>query len=322
MKEYYVGVDLGGTKILTALADARGKIVAKKKLPTEARKGEEKVIQNIVSSIDAVLQEKGLSREDVITLGVGSPGPLNTQEGIIYLAPNLGWRNVHIKDILEEETGIPVILENDANAAALGEKWFGAGQDVDNLIYITVSTGIGGGIIINKKIFHGINDGAGEVGHMVIEPGGPVCGCGNRGCFEAVASGTAINKMGREAVKENKATLLMELSGGDPEKIDGSLIARAARQGDEVARKIWDKAGYYLGIGLANLLNIFNPEMIILGGGVMNAGDLIMEPMKKSLKDHALESAFNSVEIRQAELGNDTGVIGAVAVAMGDRLLE
>lgn len=320
MAGYFLGVDLGGTKILTAVADEQGKILARKKLPTEANRGNDRVIENIIETIRSVLAEVGLKKENIVRMGVGSPGPLNTKEGIIYLAPNLGWENVPISRILEDRTGISVILENDANAAALGEKWFGAGQGIDNLIYITVSTGIGGGIIIDRKIYHGVNDGAGEVGHMVIDPDGPLCGCGNHGCFEALASGTAISRRGREAVERGEKTLLTDLCEGDLNKIDGGLIARAAQLGDQVALDIWSEAGYYLGLGFANLVNIFDPEMLILGGGVMKAGELIMEPMLASLKNYSFESAFNSLKIRQAALGDDTGVKGAIAVAMGDRL--
>lgn len=320
MADYFLGVDLGGTKILTALADEEGTVLARKKMPTEANKGLEHVLENIHTSIKKVLDESGVKVKDIVSMGVGSPGPLDVDKGIIYLAPNLGWENVPITSLLEEKTGIKVILENDANAAALGEKWFGAGQDVDNLIYVTVSTGIGGGIIINKEIYRGANAGAGEVGHMVIDPDGPLCGCGNRGCFETLASGTALVRKGRKAVEKGKDTILKKLSGGDINTIDGALIAKAARMKDSVALKIWDEIGEYLGIGLANLLNIFNPEMIILGGGVMKAGDLIMEPMLKSLKARAFKEAFQSVEIKKAELGDDTGVIGAITVAMRERL--
>lgn len=317
MADYFLGIDLGGTKILTAVADEEGNILAKIKLPTEAHKGKDKVIDNIIVSINKVLNKVNLNYEDIVRMGVGIPGPLNIEEGLVYQAPNLGWENVPISEILEEKTSIPVNLENDANAAALGEKWFGAGQGIDNLLYITISTGIGGGIIIDRKIYHGANDGAGEIGHMVIEPNGPLCGCGNYGCLEALASGTAISRMGKEAVEKHQNTIILELSNGNLDSIDGGIIAKAAKMGDEVAKEIWVKAGYYLGIGLANLLNIFNPEMIILGGGVMKAGDLIMEPMQKSLKKYSFENAFNSVQIRQAVLGDEVGVKGAIAVAIG-----
>jgi glucokinase len=321
MLDYFLGVDLGGTKILTAVSDGKGNIKARVKLPTQAEEGQERVLNNIVLSIEKVLQEAGLSKKDIVRIGIGSPGPLNTREGIIYENANLPWKNVPIVKLMEDLTGIPVLLENDANAAALGEKWFGAGREADDMLYVTISTGIGGGIIINRQIYHGINDVAGEVGHIIIDPEGPLCGCGRRGCFEALASGTAVNRMGREAVKNQQDTVLKELSGNNPDNINGGMIAEAARMGDKVAQEIWNKAGYYLGIGLTNLLHILNPPLLVLGGGAMKAGDLIIKPMKESLEQFAYESVINSTEIRLAELGDDVGVKGAIAVAIGDRLL-
>lgn len=322
MAEFFLGVDLGGTKILTVVADHNGNILASEKRPTEAEQGPEKVINNIYATVLDVLEKSSVRSRDIIKMGIGSPGPIGISEGMIYMAPNLYWENVPIVKLLEEKVNIPVILENDANAAALAEKWFGAGKDVDNLLYITVSTGIGGGIIINKKIYHGVNDGAGEVGHMIIDPAGPRCGCGNPGCLEAIASGTAINRMAGEAIRQDKDTLLKELFINNQEKIDGMMIADAARRGDRIALQIWHKAGRYLGIGLANLINIFNPEMIVLGGGVMNAADLIFRPMEESLKEYSFESNYKSVRICQALLGEEAGVRGAIAVAMGERLLR
>lgn len=319
MPEYYIGVDLGGTKILTAISNEKGEILKKSKVPTEAEKGKERIIDNIVNSIENVIESAGIDKKDIIRIGLGSPGPLNIDEGIIYTSPNLYWENVPIVKILEERTGIEIYLENDANAAALGEKRFGAGKDVDNMIYITVSTGIGGGIIIDNKILHGVNYSAGEIGHYIIDIGGPRCGCGNNGCFEALASGTAINREGRNLASGNPDSLLYKLVDGDLDKIDGAVIARAAEMGDKLALGIWADEARYLGIGIANLLNIFNTEMVVLGGGVMNAWELFYDEMMETIKEYSFESVYNSVEIRRSVLGSDVGVIGAIAVAMEDR---
>lgn len=322
MADYYIGVDLGGTKILTALADEKGEILARKKLPTEADRGQETIIKNINFSIDSVLKQAGVSKDQVLKIGIGSPGPLSTVKGVIYETANLPWTNVPIVDIMEEKTGIPVKLENDANAAALGEKWFGAGTNVDNMIYITVSTGVGGGIIEDKEIIHGADGGAGEVGHMTINPEGPVCGCGNHGCLESFSSGTAIGREGKKALQEGRSDVIKKLSDNNPDNIDALLVAQAAAEGDEVAKEIYQKAGYYLGIGLANLVNLFNPELIVMGGGVMKDEDLFKKPMQKSLKERALGSSLEQVDICKVELGDDTGVKGAIAVAMEERLLS
>ncbi|QTL97035.1 ROK family protein [Iocasia frigidifontis] len=323
MSEYFLGIDIGGTKILTAIADSSGKILISNKRSTEADKGQDVIIDNIIKTIDNVLNNSNISKEEVASIGIGSPGPLNTKDGVIIENANLPWRDVPIVELLEERTGIsPIFLENDANAAALGEKWFGAGRGVADLIYITISTGIGGGIIIDRRIYHGKSDIAGEVGHMIIDPNGPLCGCGNHGCFEAMASGTAINRMAKKVVEDNQESKMFALLKGDLNKINGKVIAEAAEMGDQLAQDIWKRAAYYMGLGIANLLNIFNPGMIILGGGVMKAWDYFEKPMMEGIKKHAFDSAFSSVEIKRSELGDDVGVKGAIAVAMGDRLLS
>jgi glucokinase len=223
---------------------------------------------------------------------------------------------------MESALGIKTILKNDANAAALGEKWFGAGRTVDNMVYLTISTGIGGGAIINKELFTGINDNACEIGHTVIDPDGPLCGCGNHGCLESFASGTAIGREAREAAATGKSKKMLELADNIVEDIDAVICAQAAYQGDQTAREIFEKAGYYLGIGLGNVINIFNTEMIILGGGVMKASDLFLDQALATMKEIALQGPLEMVTVTEAELGSDIGLMGAIAVAMEDRLME
>ncbi len=319
---YYIGVDLGGTKILTAIANREGEILARKKISTEADKGQDVIIGNIIQSVNTVIEEAGVDKNDVECLGIGSPGPINSKEGIIYESPNLSMGKVHIVDLLEERTGFNVKLENDANAAALGEKWFGAGEDVDHMIYITVSTGIGGGIIIEKKLLQGCEGAGGEIGHITLEPDGPVCGCGNHGCLEALASGTAIARMGRESMRKNPDGLIAQMAEKDPEKVDALLVARAAQKGDAEAISIYNKAGTYLGIGLAALINIFNTEMIVFGGGVMRDRDLLNDAMMASVEKRTMPSSLEKVEIKTSALKSDTGVYGALAVAMEKELIS
>ncbi len=315
-KKYYIGVDLGGTKILTALADSKGKILMSKRKQTEANKGREKIINNIYITIDDVIKESGVNRKDIAQIGVGSPGPLNVNKGIIYENSNLPWKDVPLVKLLQNKINIPVKIENDANAATLGEKYFGAGKNISNFIYITISTGIGGGIIINNRLLRGEIGNAGEIGHMTLKPDGPLCGCGNYGCFETLASGKAIARMGREAVIQNQSNLIKELCEGDIRKIGAELVARAAYRGDKMAKKIFNKAGVYLGIGFANLINLYEPRLILLGGGVTNSLDLFRKSMINSLEKRVLDKPYESVEICPAELGDDTGVKGALAVAM------
>ncbi|MEC9490804.1 MAG: ROK family protein [Halanaerobiales bacterium] len=320
MKEYYLGLDLGGTKILTGLADSEGKIITRARRDTEAALGEDKIIKNMIATIEAVLKKAEVDRDQVRTLGIGSPGPLDAKKGIIIENANLPWKNVPLVEKIESALGIKTLLKNDANAAALGEKWFGAGKNVDNMVYITISTGIGGGAIINRELFSGINDNACEVGHTVIDPDGPLCGCGNHGCLEAFSSGTSIGKRAREAAAAGQSKEMLELADNIIEDIDAVICAQAAYQGDQVAKEIFENAGYHLGIGLGNVVNTFNTEMIILGGGVMKASDLFLEKAIKTMEDIALAGSLEMVTVKEAELGSDIGLMGAIAVAMEDRL--
>jgi glucokinase len=322
MKEYYLGLDLGGTKILAGLSDAQGNIITRSRKETEAELGEDKIIENMIETIEEVLNKAGVSKDQVRTLGIGSPGPLDAKKGIIIENSNLPWKNVQLVKKMEAALGINTLLKNDANAAALGEKWFGAGKKVDNMVYLTISTGIGGGAIINKELFSGVNDNACEIGHTVIDPDGPLCGCGNHGCLESFSSGTSIGKRAREAAAAGKSKKMLDLADNIIEDIDAVICAQAAYQGDQTAIDIFETAGYYLGIGLGNVVNIFNTEMIILGGGVMKASDLFLDQALKAMKDIALPGPLEIVTVKEAELGSDIGLMGAIAVAMEDRLIK
>lgn len=322
MKEYYLGLDLGGTKILTGLADSEGKIIARSRRDTEADLGEDKIIENMIATIEDVLEKTEVTKDQIITLGIGSPGPLDSKKGIIIENANLPWKNVPLVERMEAALGIKTLLQNDANAAALGEKWFGAGKNVENMVYITISTGIGGGAIINKELFTGVNDNACEIGHTVIDPNGPLCGCGNHGCLEAFSSGTSIGKRAREAAAAGQSKEMLELADNIVEDIDAVICAQAAHQGDQVAKDIFKNAGYHLGIGMGNVVNTFNTEMIILGGGVMKASDLFLDEAIKTMEDISLAGSLEMVTVKEAELGSDIGLKGAIAVAMEDRLVK
>ena len=316
MAEFYAGVDLGGTKILTGIGDTDGRIVARSRARTEVEKGEKRIVKNIVQTIHRALEKAELDRDKLSCLGIGSPGPLNISAGIVYETSNLPFKRFPIVEMLEDELELPVLLENDANAAALGEKMFGAGQKAEEMIYITISTGIGGGIISQGRIFHGCCDGAGEIGHMIVNPGGPTCGFRqHRGCLEAMASGTAIIREARNKLVQQEIDGFLGFNGS-PEELTGFQLARAARQGDEAARKIYEEMGFYLGIGVANLIDLLNPELIVFGGGVMKARDLFWEIMQHSAADHAIPSVKKDCRLIEAELGEDVGLAGAIAVAI------
>jgi glucokinase len=248
---------------------------------------------------------------------VGSPGPLDSRAGIVVAPPNLpGWRDVPLERLLEDSLGIPVFLEKDTNAAAVGEHRFGAGQGADHMIYVTVGTGIGGGLILDGELYGGTRGMAGEVGHVTIVPDGPVCGCGNRGCLEAMASGTAITRDARRRVTAGVSTLMLDLAGGDVEEITAKVVARAADRGDEEAQRILAQAMAYLGIGMANLVNLFNPQLIVIGGGLTNIGEALFEPVRRAIDERAFRSPAEVVRVVPAALGDKVGVLGAAVVAL------
>jgi glucokinase len=319
----FIGIDLGGTKISTALVDATGKIIARDYRETRAAEGQKAVIARMVDAAHRVIGEAGLAPAQVMAVGVGIPGPIDSQTGVVTAPPNLpGWKNVPIKQLIEEALGITTFMENDANAAALGEHRFGAGRGVQDMIYVTASTGIGGGLILNGQLYSGTTGAAGEIGHVTVLPWGPYCGCGNRGCLEALASGTAIAREGREMVRRGVPTLIAELAEGQPERVTAKLIAEAADKGDIEAQEILAEAMAYLGVGMANLVNLFNPELIVIGGGLTNMGEGLFGPVRRAIERRAFPAAAKAVQVVPAELGDDVGVLGAVAVAMAQKTAE
>ncbi|MFH1386956.1 MAG: ROK family protein [bacterium] len=288
-----IGVDLGGTKIKAALATREGKIVTDVNIPTEAIKGKKHVINNVVKAIHTLIRGQ---RVTISKIGIGVPGPILYDQGLVIEPPNLpGWKRVNLKQIFEKKFHVPVFVDNDANCAALAEAYFGAGKKANHFIYMTISTGIGGGIIIDRKIYRGTIGAAGEFGHMIIDSKGYTCGCGNVGCLEALASGTAIKKR----------------SG-----MDAISVELAARQGDKKAQEVIAETAHYLAIGIANLVNIFNPEMVILGGGVSKMRELLLSPIRQEFKKYALTLPAKNVKIVRAKLGGESGVLGAVALCL------
>jgi len=284
---------------------------------TPAQQGHEAVIQSILESAYRALEQAEVAISELTAIGIGAPGLSNPETGILSTSPNLpGWQDVPLRDIIEKRLGKRAFLINDANAAALGEFYFGAARGAHNFIYITLSTGIGGGIVIDGKIYTGAIGAAGEVGHMTIDDDGPVCNCGNRGCWETLASGTALAREARHQIKEGGRTSILEYAEGDIEKVTAQVIHSAAEQGDSLAKELIARTGYYVGVGLANLINIFNPELIVIGGGLSNIGDMLLEPAFKMAGDRAYKEAFRAVRFASAELGRNSGVLGAAAFAL------
>jgi glucokinase len=312
-----LGIDLGGTKILTAVVDPQGEMLSSDESITPATEGCDAVIQCILDSAHRVLKQAGVALSEICAIGVGAAGLSNPEAGILFTSPNLpGLRNVPLRDIMQKRLGRKTFLINDANAAALGEFYFGVARDARNFIYITLSTGIGGGIIIDGRIYTGAIGAAGEVGHMSIDDNGPICNCGNRGCWETLASGTALAREAKHRIKEGVRTSILEYAEGDIEKVTAQVVHSAAEQGDSLAKELIARTGYYVGVGLSNLINIFNPELIVIGGGLSNIGDMLLEPALKTAGERACKEAFQAVHFASAELGQYSGVLGAAAFAL------
>ena len=312
-----IGIDLGGTKIGTGLVNGRGEVLFSDYQPTEAIQGQDAVIKRMLDAAHRVMDEAGITIEDVSGIGIGSPGPLDIPKGMLIDPPNLPtWRNVPLRQIIQDSLGAPTYLENDANAAAIGEYLYGAGRGTRNMVYVTVSTGIGGGLILNGRIYHGVNGSAGEIGHMTIMPRGPHCGCGNRGCLEALASGTAIAREGQELVDRGTPTLIAEIARDAPYGVSAKDVVKAMHRGDAYATDIVRQAMYYLGVGMANLVNLFSPEMIVIGGGLTNLQEDLLDPVRRGISLRAFPSAAEHVTVRLAKLGAEVGIVGAAGAAL------
>ncbi len=309
--KYVIGVDLGGTKISGAVANFQGEIAAKHILSTKAEEGEDAVLHRIIAVIEKIIEESKVDKEKIVSIGIGSPGPLDPKAGTIITTPNLPFKNFNIVRPLVDKFRIPVYLDNDANAAAIGEFIFGAGKGTNNMIFVTVSTGIGGGAILNGKIYRGNTYNALEIGHMTLEKAGPRCNCGNFGCAEALASGTAIAKAAKELMEKGEATSLSNY-----EKVTAYEVFKEAEQGDLVATKIRNTALNYLGICVANIITLFDPEIVVIGGGVSNGGKIVFDKIQEIVKERCFKAMWENTKIVPAALGTDAGVIGAVALAM------
>ena len=308
-KKYVVGVDLGGTKIYTALVKLDGSIVKEVTVPTEANNGDDAVLNKILKTIDEVIE--GIDINDIQAIGVGSPGPLDVENGLIVYTPNLPFKNFNIVKPIFDRYGIKTYLDNDANVATLGEYMFGAGKGSKNMVFITVSTGIGGGAIINGSLFRGSTCNALEIGHATVMKGGPRCGCGNTGCSEAVASGTAITKRAKEAVSSKIETSLKNY-----EDVTTKEVFIEAKKGDKVAQDILNEALSYLGITVTNVANTFDPDKIVIGGGVSQAGQIVFDKIEEEMSRRCLRTIYNHCKVEKALLGGKAGVLGAAALAI------
>jgi glucokinase len=314
--KYLVGVDLGGTNIVAgALAEDGSDVIALRSEPTRADQGADAVVDRIIRMIDTVIAETiahtGAKRDDMIGVGVGAPGPLDRERGIVVTTPNLGWTNFPLRDVIADRIRLPVRIDNDANCATLGEWWLGAARGAENVIGMTIGTGIGGGVILGGRLYHGSSDVAGEIGHATIDITGRRCKCGNYGCLEAYASGPSIADRAREALSSDDC-LMLKMAGGDASKITAATVYEAAKKGDDVALDVVRETSRFLGAGVANLLNIFNPDVVVICGGVTQAGDTLFAPLRKEVRKRAFKPAVDACRIVPGVLVA-AGVVGAVA---------
>ncbi len=304
----FLAIDLGATNLRAAIVEGP-RVLARRSTATCAWNGPQAVVERMLELAREVTLANPIP---VAALGVAAPGPLDPARGVIFEAPNLpGFREEPVTEILSEGLGLRTFLINDADAAALAEHRYGAGQRRRHMLYLTISTGIGGGIIVDGQLVRTDVGMAGEVGHIVVDVNGELCGCGGRGCLEAMASGTAIARMARSFIDKGVPTILAQLEAEGGRPVTAEMVAAAALKGDVVAQGIFRRAGCYLGIGLISLIHVLNPDVVILGGGVMAAGELLLAPAQEEIHRRALHERYAHVPIRRAELGDDAGLVGA-----------
>lgn len=312
--QWLVGVDLGGTSIKIAFISLYGEIITKWEIPTD--KSGKTITTDIAKAIDAKLAELGATKEKLAAIGMGAPGPVNLATGLVYETVNLGWKNYALKDHLEMETGLPAVIDNDANMAAIGEMWKGAGDGSNDIICVTLGTGVGGGVISNGEVIHGVNGAAGEIGHITsIVEGGAQCNCGKKGCLETVASATGIVRYAMEKLQESDQASLLRQILKEKGAITSKDVIEYASKGDGLAEEVMEFVTFHLGFALANLANGLNPEKIVIGGGVSKAGEYLRSSVEKHFKKYTFPRVGAAAEITIATLGNDAGAIGGAYLA-------
>ena len=316
-RKLYAGIDLGGTFIKGGIVDESGKVLIKDKVATSAGHKPEDIADDMAALVNKLCGRMNIDYTALSGVGVGSPGVVDGENGKIVFSGNLAWKNVPLGGLLSNRLNMPVYITNDANAAALGESYCGGGKNYGSMIFITLGTGVGGGIVLGGELFEGYRSAGAEVGHSILKLGGEKCTCGRRGCFEAYASATALIRQARRAMKKDAESLLWKLCGGDDTKVDGKLVFDAVHGGDNTAIKVLNKYVEYLAAGLVDLANIFRPEIILLGGGISEAGETLLKPLREVFyrdlfggNDHA------PVLLGLATLGNDAGLCGAARLAM------
>lgn len=309
---YRVGVDLGGTNIVAGVINEEMKIIGRGKLKTNCPRAAEAILEDVAKAVEAAVIDAGITMNDVVSVGIGTPGSVNKKNGVIEYANNLAFDNVPARDILESRLKKTIYLDNDANCAALGEAKAGAGKGVSNFVAITLGTGVGSGIVIDGKLVTGVNDAAGEMGHMVIVADGEPCTCGRRGCWESYSSATALIRQTKDAMRHDPYTAMWDLVGNNISRVNGRTSFDAMRAGDETAKKVVNQYIFYLAAGITNVVNALQPDMICIGGGIGHEKENLLIPLRKMVERERYSiHAKVQTQIISAELGNDAGLIGA-----------
>jgi len=314
-----IGLDLGGTNVVAVLVTEKGRVLANTTFPTEGSKGPEYVIKNIADNAEKMVEKAGYAMKDVWRAGIGSPGPMDSKKGIIMGAVNLpGWTYVKLKDKLEGYLKVKTGVDNDANCAVYGEKWIGAAKNAVNVVGFTLGTGVGGGIIVDGKLVRGANYNAAEIGHTTVVQNGRLCKCGVKGCLEQYASASAIANSAKERIKAGALSEITEMVRGDISKITSKTVYEAMMNNDRTAKEIWREFIEYLAAGVANAIQTLNPGVIVIAGGVINAGDRLFEPLKEEVKKRTFAITFEAAKIVPAKLGGLAGAIGAAGVVINE----
>ena len=317
-EQFIVGIDLGGTNIAAGAMPTDGtREIAMRMVATRSQEGAEAVVDRIAALVEDVIAqtsaETGAQRSDFLGVGIGSPGPLDRARGVVIVTPNLGWRDFPLRDEVSRRVNLPATLDNDANCATLGEWWCGAAKGGRNVVGLTIGTGIGGGLILDGKLYHGASDAAGEIGHTTIDSTGRRCKCGNYGCLEAYASGTAIAVRAREVLEGDEESMMLAMVEGDLSRLTAQTVFEASKKGDAVALEVVRDTAHFLGVGISNLINIFNPDTFVIAGGVTQAGELLFDPLRAEVRRRAFKSAVDACRIVPGALPLSAGVVGAVA---------
>ncbi len=310
---YYVGIDVGGTGVKAGVVDESGRIIAKATIKTAVEKGADAVMEDMAEVAGQAVEKAGLTMEEIEAIGIGIPGVLDPATGIVPFCTNLGWHQVPVIERMHELTGRPIYVDNDATVAALAESVAGVSAGVKNSVFLTLGTGVGGGIVIDGKVYSGTHGVASELGHHITHMGGEKCTCGNRGCWERYASATALIRMGKEAAAAHPESALAKFTD-----LTAKDVVDSAKAGDETALAVFDQYTEELALGMVNIINFLDPEIIAIGGGVSAAGEFLLEPIRQKLKKYVFYKDLPYSEIKLATMGNDAGIVGAAMLGRKD----